>query len=258
MVDCGAPGLLPTCRAHSHKDQAQTCQEAKASPAPTPSCRRRGGQRDSGPPQQIADAEDTARAPRSSSQTPQGPLGPAVTPLALRSRPLLAVPRPPPAPLSRLQVAASSRKASPKLHPSPGGWRPFNPGQQLPTSCPSPQISPEPSPTSCLKEAADSVTSLLSSPEPSGPGHSLARTRRLGRTEPSGLGSDLGTGLQLAPSSAGATLISDTWPPTGTPLKDRILGWAGDQSLSTETHVGVIPPSHHAHKGSHAPHTPAP
>ena len=144
------------------------------------------------------------------------------------------------------------------MGPSPGRWRPFHPGQQLPTSCPSPQVSPKPSPTSCLKAAADSVMSLLSSPEPSRPGHSQARTRRLGQTEPGGLGSDLGTGLQLAHSSAGATLISDTRPPTGTPLKDTILGWAGDQSLSTEIHVGVTLPSRHAPKGSHAPHTPGP
>ena len=242
LADTPAPAPLPH-PAHSRAGQGYSGQTAPARPPP---------------------AEDTARAPRSSSQTPHSPVGPAMTRLALRSglpartQDSSSVSRPPPTASSRLQVAASSRKASPKLHPSPGRWRPFHPGQQLPTSCPSPQVSPKPSPTSCLKAAADSVMSLLSSPEPSRPGHSQARTRRLGQTEPGGLGSDLGTGLQLAPSSAGATLISDTRPPTGTPLKDTILGWAGDQSLSTEIHVGVTLPSHHAPKGSHAPHTPGP
>lgn len=242
LADTPAPAPPPH-PAHSRAGQGYSGQTAPARPPP---------------------AEDAAWAPRSSSQTPQSPVGPAMTPLALRSglpartQNSSFVSWPPPSALSRLQVAASSRKASSKLYPSPGRWRPFHPGQQLPTSCPLPQVSPEPSPTSCLKAAADSVTSLLSSPEPSRPGHSQARTRRLGRTEPGNLVSDLGTGLQLAPSSAGATLISDTRPPTGTPLKDTVLGWAGNQSLSTEIHVGVTPPSRHAPKGSHAPHTPGP
>lgn len=195
MVDCRAPGLLPTCRAHSHKDQAQTCRQAQGQPRPPhPILRTAGGAErleataaNTGCRRHGQGAQELKSDPTRPSGARRDPPHPQV------SASVLAVPRPPPAPLSRLQVAASSRKASPKLHPSPGGWRPFHRGQQLPTSCPLPQVSPEPSPTSCLKEATDSVTTLLSSPEPSGPGHSLVRTRRLGRTEPSGLGSDLVT-----------------------------------------------------------------
>lgn len=181
-MDCGAPGLLPTCRAHSHKDQAQTCRQAQGQPRlPHPILRMaRGAERlgataaSSGCRRHGQGAQELKSDPTRACGARRDPPHPQV------SVSVLAVPRPPPAPLSRLQVAASSRKASPKFHPSPGRWKPFHPGQQLPTSCPSPQINPEPSPTSCLKEAADSVTSLLSSPEPTGPGHSLARTRKLG------------------------------------------------------------------------------